>query len=72
MDYVGKVVRITDQLHGHQFDIGENVRITGSFGLNYCDDDGEWYEYSAEKLDGSDYWYIYSIEDHSVSEFEVL
>lgn len=47
---VGKQYRITKELHGHGFDVGDVVVVTG-----YDYGDGE---YKVELLDGSDYWYI--------------
>src|SRR5690606_8574116 len=47
---VGKKYRITKELHGHGFDVGDVVVVTG-----YDYGDGE---YKVELLDGSDYWYI--------------
>lgn len=47
---LGKQYRITQNLHGHEFDIGTVVVIVSG-----ADGGGE---YKAELLDGSDYWYI--------------
>lgn len=52
----GDYVKIADEIHGHNFDIGEIVVIEAK-----RDDD-----FRAEKLDGSESWYI------TVEEFEKL
>jgi hypothetical protein len=67
---VGQIVKIIDSFNGHRFEDGELVRITEIHYGNYEDEDGVFDEYRAEKLDGSDYWYIYENEDKS--EFEAV
>ena len=47
---VGKKYRITQELYGHEFDIGTVVVVVSDLVR-----DGE---YRAELPDGSDYWYI--------------
>lgn len=47
---VGKEYRVIGNSNGHEFEIGEVVRITGR-----SDDEGE---YTAEYLNGRDYWYV--------------
>lgn len=47
---VGKEYRVIGNSNGHEFKVGDVVRITG--GADGAD------EYTAEYLDGSDYWYV--------------
>jgi hypothetical protein len=47
---VGQIIRIKECLHGHDFPVGEEVRI------KKVDFDGE--EITAEYLDGKDFWYV--------------
>ena len=54
----GDIVRIISNQHGHQFNIGEKVRIK-----KVCDID-----YKAECLDGHDYWYVQENEIELVKE----
>ena len=58
---VGDIVRIKDNIHDHEFKIGENVRIVEVFEENY----------KAEYLDGSDYWFVEDPEIELAKENEL-
>lgn len=53
---IGDICEVVKDVNGHEFEIGEHVRI-----VEVRPDDEDYPEdedYKAEKLDGSDYWYV--------------
>lgn len=57
---VGDIVEIVDEYHGHEFEIGEHVRIVDMEG--WCDFDEE-YSYGARSLnDNGDLWSVFDCE----------
>lgn len=47
---IGDICEVCEVINGHKFEIGEHVRIVDIY--------PEEEDYAAEKLDGSDYWYV--------------
>mgnify|MGYP001029156215 CR=1 FL=1 len=55
----GDIVKVVANTTAHEFRIGEHVRITVT--------DEDLGEYTAEHLDGSDFWYLDEEEVESIN-----